>query len=582
MAAVILAALPLHAGGRVGETFDDTAQHNNFEGRPQLDALLEGRPYLSADLIAALLAGKTREDFLADLLRIQRLIQQPDKAIEALRPLEERVSAIMAESEAVDDNPKDAVTALEQAFTELEDANYFPRYRAVALDVLTPGQFATVISDGLILNDIGPSLEHGEYAHRLQWAMIMNDFRNNPSEWKNPPFVNFTLIGKVDIAIIIHNATAAPGTGWSNLWGSLLDNAGYLTAQVTRTQSGVSRTLFLSAKNKRSLQIPDADTAFNDANKANPAVQIAHTATDLFPDGMRFPDRLTAYFARPRGLYNPASGAPGQGFDGMVANNVRGLLRGTTPEAFNVQPASDDDDNDAVTNISAAVTARYNQRVLGAMAASIAATSAPKNEARGFNDYLNGIDASLKSDFNVLIAGPTRASLAIHKADQATFNFERATPQMPQLRALLARQEHNRLKIAKAGGSPSADLVKERAQLMADVAAVLNSDPAKKVTLESLKDRMTPRKFSEKNGVASGSKVSFSELLTFDHDNFLALSQPLDNPLLVFMADDVTPESVLAAAEDRLGLTTAGADDGMTDAEDGTKTVKKKKKKKKK
>ena len=116
-------------------------------------------------------------DFKADLEHVQRIIQTPVLATQRLEPLAKRVNAVR------EVNPRlSNVEALEQALTELEARHSFSTARIVPAGILSEENFFKFPESGFILRDEGAGPEHGEFAHRLQWAMIMSDYEKDFEE----------------------------------------------------------------------------------------------------------------------------------------------------------------------------------------------------------------------------------------------------------------------------------------------------------------------------------------------------------------------------------------------------------------
>lgn len=154
---------------------------------------------------------------LSDLIRLQSIIQDPERALLELQDLELKMEAVE------DANPDlDSAAVLDAALTLIETENFFPDTKIVPLGLLKGSDFVDLIADGFVLRDLGAPAVHGDSAHRLQWAMIMSDYKKYPDKWIHPPFELFTLIGETDKTL--------PEDQQGNLWGHLFDYAGiYLT-----------------------------------------------------------------------------------------------------------------------------------------------------------------------------------------------------------------------------------------------------------------------------------------------------------------------------------------------------------------
>lgn len=159
-----------------------------------------------------------------DLLRVQRLMQQPAEALAALDDLENAASALQRQG-------LQPAAALERALAAVEAEHWFPETRVVALGILEPGAFVDLPARGFVVTDIGAGVDHGELAHRLQWAMLMRDYDRSPDAWDHPPFELFTRIGQ--LARQLDGMVNAAGVQrYQNIWGHLFDQGGLDSNEV--------------------------------------------------------------------------------------------------------------------------------------------------------------------------------------------------------------------------------------------------------------------------------------------------------------------------------------------------------------
>lgn len=161
----------------------------------------------------------TDAEFKADMEHIQEIMQTPALAAQGLRTLAGRVTALMAA-----DTTLTSDLALERALTEVETRHSFSTARIVPSGILPAEVFLKFPAEGFVLSDVGATPAHGEFAHRLQWAMIMADYEKDFSEkagkW------NFTPI-ELYIKIFERDQTVARDKGDEavSLFAHLFDQA---------------------------------------------------------------------------------------------------------------------------------------------------------------------------------------------------------------------------------------------------------------------------------------------------------------------------------------------------------------------
>ncbi len=99
--------------------------------------------------------------------------------------------------------PKDAVAAdaeLDTTLSMTEQAFGFRQGDLMPTGILSAQEFFQIISAGYLPNDVGAEVAHGSLTHRLQWNMIMEDFRQAPDQsWHYTPLDLFTRIGQFDL-----------------------------------------------------------------------------------------------------------------------------------------------------------------------------------------------------------------------------------------------------------------------------------------------------------------------------------------------------------------------------------------------
>jgi hypothetical protein len=191
----------------IGETFNPRSDGDYLtaDGSTQFELWEAAFPDLAAD--------QDEAAFLADLMRVQRLIQRPaDTMVELSAFAEEYVFADATEAGA------GAVTGpdddLVEALARMEAEAMFPTYRITVVGLLGSEEFLRIASGGFVLNDIGAGKDHGEFAHRLQWAAIIQNYKRDPSAWSYTPYELYVRIG-------LHDASESP-----SLFAHLFDRPG--------------------------------------------------------------------------------------------------------------------------------------------------------------------------------------------------------------------------------------------------------------------------------------------------------------------------------------------------------------------
>ncbi len=162
---------------------------------------------------------------LPDLIRFQKMLIAPAEVVANLKSLESRVQKLR------DSNPKlAAADALNQALTEKEAEHGFSTAKIIPLGVLPSKLFLTLPAQGYVVQDIGASLDHGEFTHRLQWRSMIESFDQERDSkkltWKHTPYELFTLIGQRDLNLAIDDQSKPEWERGNSVWVHLMDKLG--------------------------------------------------------------------------------------------------------------------------------------------------------------------------------------------------------------------------------------------------------------------------------------------------------------------------------------------------------------------
>lgn len=284
-------------------------QHEEFQKQvPYFDDVEYSRTKQRTDEL------EEKARLMEDILRIQRIVQSPPTFLNLLQFLNRAAVALIAK------DGLEAQVAFERALSEMEEANFFPTERVIALSALDGVEFLQTVADGQVLNDIGPGVRHGEYSHRLQWAAIMADYEANRAAWNSPPYELYTKIGEADLDIKANKA------GRYGIWLTLFDMPGQALNRAS------DRSLRYSAQ-------PTSGMKF-------------------VPDGFRHPDRLGSLFGIPDGLMSEGRANVAGATPAEIAKN----------RVFNtrIDAGTQGAEMDKLALVESVVRARYNQRLLGA------------------------------------------------------------------------------------------------------------------------------------------------------------------------------------------------------------------------
>jgi Family of unknown function (DUF5636) len=165
------------------------------------------------------------KEHLADLMRFQKLLIAEAEVIENLKPLESRVKQIREQNQNAS-----AADALGQALTEKETEHGFSNAKIIPLGVLPSKLFLTLPAQGYVVQDIGASLDHGEFTHRLQWRSMIESFDRERAQknitWRYTPFELFTLIGQRDLQAAIADQDRPDWERGNSVWVHLMDKLG--------------------------------------------------------------------------------------------------------------------------------------------------------------------------------------------------------------------------------------------------------------------------------------------------------------------------------------------------------------------
>lgn len=96
---------------------------------------------------------------------------------------------------------------------------WFPDVEVIPTGVLSPDEFYDMIARGVLWKDIGATLNHGLYAHRLQWHAVLSSITDDftiarGAGWNHTGYELFVHLG----------------SGFSrrhNLWGKIFDASGF-------------------------------------------------------------------------------------------------------------------------------------------------------------------------------------------------------------------------------------------------------------------------------------------------------------------------------------------------------------------
>ncbi|MEZ2347712.1 LirA/MavJ family T4SS effector [Terriglobus sp. RCC_193] len=99
-----------------------------------------------------------------------------------------------------------------------ESLCWFPQTDVIPIGILPANEFYAMIERGMMWKDVGAGLNHGIYAHRLQWHVLMawvtNDFTlARASGWDHGAYDLFCSMGENEAKDL-------------NLWGRLFDASG--------------------------------------------------------------------------------------------------------------------------------------------------------------------------------------------------------------------------------------------------------------------------------------------------------------------------------------------------------------------
>ncbi len=276
------------------------------DGKQGSGSKLPQRAYWKTCFYDELTKSDSDNAFLEDLMRVQRLLQQPDKFYARLKELNKLVARIKKTERGYSD-----CQALEHALTDIEARHLFPAARLVPIGILEPEVFMSLPVRGFIPADVGAGLFHGELVHRLQWAAIMLEFESNPEEWAYTPLELYVKIGKFDEkhgkseaakekpGAAGANSSATQTFTMPNLWSHLFDQMG-----VWMKYTG------------------------------NHTYEWCNNKEEMIPDGYRHPDRLTKEFGRengkslPKGMELVAAGVSERYRQRVVAVNVQVKILG--------------------------------------------------------------------------------------------------------------------------------------------------------------------------------------------------------------------------------------------------------------
>lgn len=452
-------------------------------------------------------ATQEKARLMEDILRIQRIVQSPPTFLNSLRSL--NAAAVQIHRANI---KLDAHVALEQALFETEEAHFFPTERIVALDALSDLEFLKTVSEGRILNDIGPGVRHGEYSHRLQWAAIMAKYDENPKAWNYPPYELYTRIGEAELDRTAKNA------GRYGVWLTLFDMQGQAL-----------------------LRAPDG------------SVDYGLQPTDgmkLVRDGFRHPDRLGSLFGIPSGFMN------------QTRTDVAGATPADIAEAkeFNTRDNAIEQgaEMDNLYMIEFVVRARYNQRLLGAFDAFRASGEPqyvilPKDE--NFEAYIMSLAAGMvgTGEFTPILASddPRRPKLVLMQDDyylnMLTTMYPRETKSLRRLAARAARDE------------PGA-AIKWKTEMDALDKKIVTGN------LANPDANFIPRlkqAFSQVKGQLSGKprragRPKFVPVLAFPEGEFDNLSKEMNIPIQEYMKPNTNPVNgaLLTAADGKSSSTT--------------------------
>lgn len=162
---------------------------------------------------------------LPDLIRFQKLLISSTEVVANLKSLDVRIQQLRQS------NPKlSAAEALNQALTEKEAEHGFSTAKIIPLGVLPSKLFLTLPAQGYVVQDIGASLDHGEFTHRLQWRSMMDSFDKERQQkkltWKHTPYELFTLIGQRDLDAAIADQDRPEWDRGNSIWVHLMDKLG--------------------------------------------------------------------------------------------------------------------------------------------------------------------------------------------------------------------------------------------------------------------------------------------------------------------------------------------------------------------
>lgn len=111
-----------------------------------------------------------------------------------------------------------AEKGLSYTLKHFESLCWFPQTDVIPIGILPADDFYAMIARGMMWKDVGAGLNHGIYAHRLQWHVVMawvtNDFTTARAEgWDHGAYDLFCSMGENEAKDV-------------NLWGRLFDASG--------------------------------------------------------------------------------------------------------------------------------------------------------------------------------------------------------------------------------------------------------------------------------------------------------------------------------------------------------------------